>query len=168
MCLFFFFIKCSRHILFHQIIPGEFRTALRIFTKIIIICEHFPEQIFFFFMMKPYIIQQYLISGTPLVLNGVITIVFVIRCKPVIHGECRIVFLFQFFHRIRKLTAVIVDLHHLLNPFQAQYIFIGNPLCIQYFIRRMCFMDNAILLLMFLHKGSFQHFQESKLELLRF
>ena len=39
-------------------------------------------------------------------LNGVITIVFIIRCKPVIHGKCRIVFLFQFFHREvrRKLT----------------------------------------------------------------
>ena len=66
-----------------------------------------------------------------------------------------------------KLCAVIIDLHHFFYPLQPQYLFIGQPFCVQYFIRRLFHITDTVFRRLFPHAGPLQNFQEAQLKLIR-
>ena len=70
--------------------------------------------------------------------------------------------------RVTELPAVIVGLHHFLDPFQAQGILIWKPLCIQNFIRWHSFINQSVIVSLLFHIRTLQYFQKTKLQLLRF
>jgi len=66
----------------------------------------------------------------------------------------------RFLQRIQgvgKLPAVIIDLHHLFDTFQADHVLIGKPSGAKHFVRRPAFVQQTVRFLVFLHIRALQH-----------
>ena len=68
---------------------------------------------------------------------------------------------------MRKLGAVVIQLHHFLHPLQRQDIRIGNPAGKKHLIGRKIRVRDSVFCRFFVHMGPLQHLQEAQLQLIR-
>ena len=65
------------------------------------------------------------------------------------------------------LSAVVVDLHHLLHSFDAQELAVVKPFGGEHFVGCMVVVKDAVFRGVFVHIGASQHLQKAKLQLIR-
>ena len=74
---------------------------------------------------------------------------------------------FHHFHCNFKLSAVVIDLQHFFYLFDLQHIIKTKPLRFHHFIRCFLMINDLVFCRMLIHVRALQHFQKSKLQLIR-
>ena len=87
--------------------------------------------------------------------------------KCLIHPERIFKILFQKYKGVFELTTIIIHFHHTFHHFQPQNLPVGQPGCGKHLIRFPVFVKDLIFSGHLHHMRTLQHFQKTKLKLLR-
>ena len=141
--------------------------AFRVLSQIQVKGQKLPVQRFPLWILSHRKIQKRLIavrSGRTLPEQPL----FLIKLrKPLKHGKRGGETLLQHRQGMGELSAVVIQLHHLLHPLQRQNVTIGKPAGEQHLIGRKIRVPDPVSRRHFLHMGALQHLQETQLQLIR-
>ena len=140
-------------LLIGTLIQCKGRSALCIFPQIKvthkrILCPH--QKISF----RPFLykIVENFIPGQTAVIQPCQSPLLIIVCQLLIQNKGVLPPVLQIFQRPGKLSAVVIHLHHVLNPFQLQHIIIGQPFGRQHLIGWLISVNQSIVLCLLIHE----------------